>query len=86
MQDGFITGQINTPIAQRTSLGWILTCSSINPNVVVRKSHHLARGALTSLDKTFKSFWVLESVPTPTSSLLSTDDTRCERHFSSTFS
>ena len=86
-QEGLITGAVNTPIAQRTSLGWILTCSSINPKVVVRTSHHLAEGVLTSLDETLKRFWELESVPTPNAAaLLSTDEARCENHFSSTFS
>ena len=63
MQDGFITGKVNTPIAQRRSLGRILICSSINAKVVFRRSHHVAGGVLTSLDEMLKGFWELESFP-----------------------
>ena len=27
-QEGVIPGPVNAPVAQRTSLGWILTCAS----------------------------------------------------------
>ena len=27
IQDGLISGFVNTPVAQRTTLGWILTCA-----------------------------------------------------------
>ena len=60
---------------------------AINPKVVVRTSHHLAGGVLTYLDKMLEKFCELESFPTPNfSALLSTDEARCENHFSSTFS
>ena len=62
IRNGTEIGPVGTPVAQNTSLGWILMCSSNqNKSSVVCTSHQISEAAnLFSLDKTMKQFWELE--------------------------
>ncbi|XP_058802831.1 uncharacterized protein LOC131670868 [Phymastichus coffea] len=82
--DGLIKGGRNEPIAQRTTLGWVISGLTPSPAEV---SPSLVRCHTVDTDyhnvaKELRRFWELEEI-LPTR-LLSREDQACEDHFSST--
>ena len=89
VRNGTEIDPVGTPVAQNTSLRWILMCSSNqNKTSVFRTSHQIFQATnLVSLVETMKQFWDLESVLAPAPSvMLSSEEAQCEEHFLNTFS
>ncbi|XP_011877666.1 PREDICTED: uncharacterized protein LOC105567409, partial [Vollenhovia emeryi] len=99
IQDGLVKGVINSPTAQRTIFGWIISgpCGfQPNPNLsssapcgfqptpVVSQSYHVSFDR--ELLEVLSRFWELEDIPCSSRSLLSTEHQACEDHFQSTHS
>ncbi|XP_058810074.1 uncharacterized protein LOC131675195, partial [Phymastichus coffea] len=82
--DGLIKGGRNEPIAQRTTLGWVISGLTPSPaEVPPSLVHcHTVDTDCHSIAKELRRFWELEEIP-PTR-LLSREDQACEDHFSST--
>ncbi|XP_011696369.1 PREDICTED: uncharacterized protein LOC105455029 [Wasmannia auropunctata] len=82
VENGLRKGQSGTPVAQRTSLGWILSgvIGSAGPREPVASHQCSADEDLAAL---VRAFWEQEEL-TPTARPLADDDRRCEEHFAST--
>lgn len=82
IEDGIVKGEVNSPIAQRTKFGWIIS----GPSDITASSNSI-QGYHISIDKELhnllQQFWTLEEIPSSKKSL-STDDQKCEQHFQST--
>ncbi|XP_072948468.1 uncharacterized protein [Epargyreus clarus] len=83
IQEGLVKGPIGTPIAQATSLGWILSgvVNSLNkPPVSINVMH-----CCTDSDVYLKKFWEIESdVPQPKRMMFTDEEKRCEQYFAET--
>jgi len=85
IDDGIVKGDAQSPIAQRTKLGWIISgptngdISVINP-----------QGYYISVDKDLhdllQRFWKLEEISPSPIPLLSKDEQQCEQHYKLTHS
>ncbi|XP_011859699.1 PREDICTED: uncharacterized protein LOC105557140 [Vollenhovia emeryi] len=99
IQDGLVKGVINSPTAQRTIFGWIISgpCGfqpnpnlsssapcGLQPTPVVSQSYHVSLDR--ELFEVLSRFWELEDIPCSSRSLLSTEHHACEDHFQSTHS
>lgn len=83
VEDGIVKGETNSPIAQQTKFGWIISGPSGS-----NTSAETIQSFQTSIDKELyellSRFWQLEESPSKTTSLLSTEEQECEQHFRST--
>ena len=81
--DGVRSGPSNTPVAQNTRLGWILTgpISGLPANVSVF-STTLSVERCPSTSELLRKFWEIEEILTPPP--LTLDEDACERHFERT--
>ena len=73
VEDGVKNGSADLPLAQKTSLGWILTGSltkAPNSSVISTQTVSLQAKQLRSLDEAVQRFWELETVSVPTSNIL----------------
>ena len=81
--DGVCNGPSNTPVAQNTRLGWILTGPTHR-----QTSNISAFSTILSVEKTpstselLRRFWEVEEISTPPP--LTPEDEACERHFERT--
>ncbi|XP_018313282.1 uncharacterized protein [Mycetomoellerius zeteki] len=83
--EGIIKGSPDSPVAQLTNLGWIVsgpTGHQIAPEDA-RSCHIKAEEDLFHL---LQKFWELEEIPTSVDHLLSPEEQDCEDHFQSTHS
>lgn len=81
--DGIRRGQVGEPVAQETIFGWILSGNiGINEEKPVLHVHHVH--SLDELSQQIAKFWEIEELPK--CSPPSEEDSKCERHFLSTFS
>ncbi|XP_024889750.1 uncharacterized protein LOC112466093, partial [Temnothorax curvispinosus] len=84
IEEGIIRGEIDTPIAQLTKLGWIV--SGVTNHA---KSGNLVEGYHVTVDNEIfdlvKRFWEVEEIVTCKKSL-SVDEQDCENHFVATHS
>ncbi|XP_072933756.1 uncharacterized protein [Epargyreus clarus] len=83
IQEGLVKGPIGTPIAQATSLGWILSgvVNSLNKSPVSINVIHCC----TDSDVYLKKFWEIESdVPQPKRMMFTDEEKRCEQYFAET--
>lgn len=88
IQNGLIKGSINDPVAQCTSLGWILTCCRSGSMMKASRSTHQASICCgnSELNSQLQKFWELESIPVPSSlTLMSKEEADCEQHFVNTY-
>ena len=88
IQEGLTPGSVNTPVAQRSTLGWILICASSVPNVSgIRTSHSATLDQEDAkLTESLNQFWELESVPIPNAFIaMSKGDAEYEEHFRNTY-
>lgn len=85
IEDGIKKGDINSPIAQRTKFGWIISGPSndtlLKNNI---QSYHVSMDR--ELYDLLRQFWKLEEIPSTTTSSLSVEHQECEQHFKSTHS
>ncbi|XP_071652907.1 uncharacterized protein [Temnothorax longispinosus] len=81
--DGVRKGPDDEPVAQNTTLGWILSSpiSSSSPNSPGNLHIHLGT-VLENLDSNLRCFWETEEIPQSTQ--LSPEDQQCEEHFLAT--
>lgn len=84
VMDGIVRGARETPIAQRTSLGWIFSGSvnSRHSNETNAISLHV-NTELTDLETTLKRFWEIESVFEPIT--WTSEEKICSEHFDQTY-
>ncbi|XP_076385085.1 uncharacterized protein LOC105663785 [Megachile rotundata] len=89
IRSGLIQGPPNTPIAQATSLGWILTGPLLAPQKNKAESHQAISLQCSLMDpdltETLTKFWKLEEVPS-NSKPLTSEEEACENHFRKTHS
>lgn len=80
---GIIKGNSNSPIAQRTKLGWIIS-GPVNSSSNVKQVYHI------SIDKELhdllQRFWKLEEISSLSTSSLSVDEQECDQHYKQTHS
>lgn len=86
IQDGIKKGPLGTPLAQATSLGWIISGvvnDSANPSSQLKTFHCYD---CSNDDNNFlKRFWELETdIPMPKQRLFTDEEQYCEEHFSKT--
>ncbi|XP_066585627.1 uncharacterized protein [Prorops nasuta] len=86
LQEGFIRGPTDAPVAQKTVFGWILTGvvdsrPLSNHSTAVNAYHTIADSTLSDF---LTKFWQLEEVPAATKHL-SPEEEYCEQYFSSTY-
>ena len=86
IQEGLKIGSADSPVAQATKLGWVLTGptsvdESLKPKGLV---HGLHTSVEPTLSEVLSKFWQIEEVPSIP--LLSPEDQRCEDHYSKTVS
>lgn len=83
IEDGCIKGSTDSPIAQRTKLGWIVSGPSGSKYLDTSvQGFHVSIN--TDLYELLHRFWTLEEIPSPTGSSLTNEEEECERHFSQT--
>jgi len=85
IEDGIVRGDAQSPIAQRTKLGWIIS-GPINGNISVTHSQGYHISVDKDLHDLLQRFWKLEEIIPSTTSTLSKDDQECEQHYKSTHS
>jgi hypothetical protein len=77
LRDGVKRGVPDEPIAQNTTLGWILSGLLPNSSDETVHTHH---GALVDdLDKTLRQFWEIEDLPSRHFPIH--EEQQCELHF-----
>ncbi|XP_023289533.1 uncharacterized protein LOC111674265, partial [Orussus abietinus] len=80
---GIIKGPANSPIAQFTTLGWIISGpTGTTPSSSQAQTLHISVDHV--LHDILQRFWQLEEPPTTRRSPLSADEQDCEMHFQST--
>ncbi|XP_024889769.1 uncharacterized protein LOC112466111 [Temnothorax curvispinosus] len=83
LEEGIIKGALDTPIAQRTKLGWIISGPAGNAsNSFLIRSNHISTDK--ELYDLIQRFWEMERIPISENSSLSEEDQQCELHFQST--
>ncbi|GAB1869293.1 Gag-pol polyprotein [Camponotus japonicus] len=85
IREGLKKGPIDSPIAQLTAFGWIISgpISAKRTSVLV-KSYHVSMDQ--QLYDVLRKFWELEEVSINKSSSLSPEEQDCEKHFQDTYS
>ncbi|XP_011859870.1 PREDICTED: uncharacterized protein LOC105557283 [Vollenhovia emeryi] len=85
IKEGISKGEVGSPLAQCTTLGWIISgpSSPIVTSTEVQSYH-------VSMDKKLYDlihrFWELNTVPEITTARLSAEEEMCEKHFKETYS
>lgn len=80
VMDGIVRGAKETPIAQRTSLGWIISGSVNSKHASVTNA--ISLHVNTELETTLKRFWEIESVIEPVK--WTSEEKICSEHFEQT--
>ena len=94
MLPGIVRGPPNSPVAQLTKFGWMLSGAvemhspfdpthSMSSSAQVSSSHVMCRVDEECLQDSIERFWKLEELE-PAQCNLSSEDQRCEDHFAST--
>lgn len=85
IQKGLVKGQANTPIAQCTTLGWIISGPTKKDTSQKQfQSYHVAHNE--ELCRLVQRFWELESVPATHQTSMTAEEKACEEHFKKTHS
>lgn len=80
IRPGIHKGNISEPIAQHTTLGWILFGGTQQkPNSTNSNNYHISLHTCLDIDHRLRSFWEYEEVFQPI--LLNTEEQKCEKHF-----
>lgn len=86
LEEGLRRGQIGSSIAQKTSLGWVLSGMLTNNNLASECSP--VTGLQCSLDKelldSLQRFWSQEEIAPHTQISFTVEEEQCERHFTDT--
>lgn len=81
LQDGLRRGPFGTPIAQATSLGWILS-GGANSNAKASANINVMHCCTNENNEMLKKFWELESdIPQPREAMFTKAEQQCEEHF-----
>ncbi|XP_011883957.1 PREDICTED: uncharacterized protein LOC105571095 [Vollenhovia emeryi] len=83
LENGVVKGDADAPIAQRTSLGWIISGPS-GPASLSQDIHGFHVSLDHQLHELLQQFWNIEEIPSTVTSSLSPDESECEQHFVST--
>lgn len=81
MIPGLQKGRPDEPVAQNTSIGWILVGGNSLPHITI----NLSLNTCIDIDSRLRSFWESEE-PTATTRLSEPDDLQSEYHFKDTHS
>nr|XP_012232430.1 PREDICTED: uncharacterized protein LOC105678032 [Linepithema humile] len=83
LTEGIIKDKINLPVAQSTSLGWIISgpTGQTTPRQSLQSYHVINHEELSNL---MQRFWELESIPTIQTSSLTPEEQDCEEQFKTT--
>ncbi|XP_076285541.1 uncharacterized protein LOC143211602 [Lasioglossum baleicum] len=81
--DGIRKGSPATPVAQNTTLGWILSGPIAPPEPTQSIDVHHST-VVIDLDRTLRKFWEIEEIPSHVTT--TPDDEKCEQHFKATHS
>jgi len=81
LRDGLIKESHDSPTAQLTIFGWVISGSISNSSQRVNSWLINVHHGLVSdpLNESLRNFWELEEVPTP--NLMSDEEVQCEKHF-----
>ncbi|XP_029671494.1 uncharacterized protein LOC115240470 [Formica exsecta] len=83
IEEGIIKGNGNSPIAQSTKFGWIISGpSGANESSAIKHSYHVSMDR--ELHDLLYRFWELEEIPSRKNSSISNEEQECEQHFKST--
>ncbi|XP_071653735.1 uncharacterized protein [Temnothorax longispinosus] len=83
IEEGIVKGAVDTPLAQCTKLGWIISGPAGNaPTSSLTQSLHVSIDR--ELYDLIQRFWEMETVPFSNNSSLTAEDQQCELHFQST--
>ncbi|XP_039307877.1 uncharacterized protein LOC120358265 [Solenopsis invicta] len=83
--DGVVKGSEDSPIAQRTHLGWIVSgLAEEGTSSPMVHGYHVANDV--DLYNLIRQFWTLEEIPLSMKSHLSLEEQECEKHFLTTHS
>ncbi|XP_024882548.1 uncharacterized protein LOC112461517, partial [Temnothorax curvispinosus] len=83
IEEGIVKGAVDTPLAQCTKLGWIISGPAGNaPTSSFTQSLHVSINR--ELHDLIQRFWEMETVPSYNDSSLTAEDQQCELHFQST--
>lgn len=89
MLDGIVSASQGSPLAQRTSLGWILT-GAVNSTPNLSNHHHVITMHITTHDEELdqlQKFWEIESEDTyKNKQRLTEEELKCEQIYADTFS
>lgn len=85
IEEGLIKGDENSPIAQSTKLGWIIS-GPVGNNYARNELHGYHAMVDRELHDLLQRFWRVDEIPVSPSSLLSKEEQECEQHFKSTHS
>ncbi|XP_037942673.1 uncharacterized protein LOC119675538 [Teleopsis dalmanni] len=80
-KEGLIKGSDNSPMAQNTLFGWILS-GPLDVERTITNNITLCTMACGNSDEYLKRFWDLEEIPN--ADLRTVEERRCERHYDST--
>ncbi|KMQ84755.1 gag-pol polyprotein precursor, partial [Lasius niger] len=85
IERGLVKGDENSPIAQETKLGWIISGpSGSSMTLNKRQGYHVSLNR--ELHDLISRFWEFEEIPTTSSSILPVEAQDCEQHFMATHS
>lgn len=85
IEDGIKKGGINSPIAQRTKLGWIISGpTDNNTSSETSQVYHISID--NELHDLLQRFWKLEEISSLNTASLTTDEQECEKHYQLTHS
>lgn len=85
IEEGMVKGLIDTPIAQQTKLGWIIS-GPTNSSATSTVAHGFHVTSHEDLYDLLRRFWILEEPPSVGNKNLSADEQNCEDLFRSTHS
>ncbi len=74
----------NSPVAQETIFGWVITGNVITTDTLPKQSSITINSVTCEISDTLRKFWEIEEVPSQQS--LTQEEEACEQHFISTHS
>lgn len=84
IEEGVIKGDLNSPIAQLTKFGWIISGPTTS-----ELSNPIFQGCHVSIDQKFhdffQRFWELEEIPNSSTSPIRSEEQECEELFKSLY-
>lgn len=85
IEEGLVKGDENSPIAQLTKFGWIIS-GPVNNQPSCNQFHGYHISVDRELHDLLQKFWLIDEIAAAPSLSLSNEEQACERHFKSTYS